>query len=163
MKSVEIKFFKNLWFSHTRSEFQMRLKQPLLQTICLKNFIHQYNINDTLTVDINAWQVPKKSHEFVVFIVNPHSFISIQQLDCKIQELSSWAKSYYYIAVNKFLVFSETDNPTDANSEFDEKLLLRWNNLIAKPVLLSHSRSDDHGSLGNFIHPVTFMAWKMHE
>ena len=146
-----------------RSEFHVRLKTPLSQIVYLENFINQHNIRDILTVDINSYMVPKTSHELVVFIVNTTSLISLQDLDSKILQLSKQAIRYYYIAVNKFLIYSEVDNPTDINVDFDEKLLFHWKNLLDKPVIFSQSRSDDHGLIGNFIHPVTFIAWKMHE
>lgn len=164
MTVSKITFFKNLPVEQIQSVFQKNLTQPLLQTVCLENFISQHNIVDTLTVDINCYQIPNKSHEFIVFVVNPSNFISLQQLDHKIKELSIWAKKYYYIAVNKFLVFSEVDNLTvESTVDWDEALLFHWQNLVGKTVLLSQSRSDDCGLLGNFIHPVTFIAWKMHE
>jgi len=95
-------------------------------------------------------------------IIN-HQYYSLEELRKKIIERSHGVSDYFYLAVNKFCIYSTVDSePTANNSEWDSLLVQYCHSAINDKFDLVGSvvRPDDVGQLGNFVHPVTTMIFK---
>jgi hypothetical protein len=124
----------------------------------LQQFAKQHSIVDMCMTHTT------QSHHAVGLIVN-NQYCSLEELKNKIVEASSYAQQYFYLAVNKFYVYSTVDHPEAHSSDYDTQLV----NYCCKTIehqfeLIQHTvRSDDNGTLGNFLHPVTTMFFKRYE
>ena len=157
-----IKYVKSLSWQSCKSNFQLHHKKVLPQQQKFDKFINDHRINDIHRVDVNNFRLPNKLHNMIVFIVNPNNLISVQSVDGMLVALKAYAENYYYIAVNKFLVYTEHDTPVkDATVDFDKRLLNHWTQVLNLDVVWTESQSTDHGHLGNFVHPVTTMLFKL--
>jgi hypothetical protein len=81
-----------------------------------------------------------------------------------INKLKQYTRKYYYVAVNKFLIYTEQDQDTHIKSainNFDEQLIEHWTKIINLKVVWTMSQSTDRGHLGNFVHPVTNMMFEL--
>jgi hypothetical protein len=96
----------------------------------------------------------------VSVIVNS-KYCSLDELDNKIIVAEQKAINFLYLAVNKFYIYSTVDLPK-SNKDYDSLLVEHCYNLVRNRFTLVNStvRTDDHGQLGNFIHPVTTLLLK---
>jgi hypothetical protein len=103
------------------------------------------------------------SHDLNILIVNSN-YISLQELTHQIVSHSKCARQYFYIAVNKFLVYSTADNYCDQHIDPDRKLIQHCQQAIDSEFnIIKYSyNSADNGTFGNFIHPVTYMFFSRH-
>jgi hypothetical protein len=92
----------------------------------------------------------------VSLIVND-GYCSLDQLNERIIASSQSATHYLYLAINKFYIYSTTNLSTDPALDYDSILVQHCYNLIQDQFNLVEvsTRTDDHGQLGNFVHPVT--------
>jgi hypothetical protein len=96
-----------------------------------------------------------------VLVVNHASFIAVDRVSELIEKFSTFTDEYLYVAVNKFLLYSDKDrNILPDVADLDEKLVRYFSNLTNFTVIHSSFDSNDHGQLGNFIHPVTQLLFK---
>lgn len=88
-------------------------------------------------------------------------YCSLDELDNKIIVAAKKANNFLYLAVNKFYIYSTVDLPK-SNKDYDSVLVEHCYNLVKDQFTLvkSTTRPDDHGQLGNFVHPVTTMLLK---
>jgi hypothetical protein len=95
-------------------------------------------------------------NDTVSLIVND-GYCSLDQLNKKIIATSQSATHYLYLAINKFYIYSTTNLDTDPALDYDSTLVQNCYNLVQDQFDLVEVsiRTDDHGQLGNFIHPVT--------
>jgi hypothetical protein len=159
-----IKYVKSLPWSKCKNNFQLRNNTILPQQQHLEQFIVQQEIIDIYKVDVNKFELPSKAHELIVFVINPTDLISIQSVDSMINNLKQYALKYYYIAVNKFLIYTEQDQATDiecTTNDLDTQLIEHWTKITNLKVVWVISQSTDHGHLGNFVHPVTNMMFEL--
>jgi hypothetical protein len=157
-----IKYVKSLSWQPCKNNFQLHHKKVLPQQQKFDKFINDHCIIDIHRVDVNNFRLPNKLHNMIVFIVNPNDLISLQSVDGMLVALKEYAKNYYYIAVNKFLVYTEHDTPVKATTfDFDKRLVDHWTHLLNLDVVWTESQSSDRGHLGNFVHPVTTMLFKL--
>jgi hypothetical protein len=115
-------------------------------------------------VDVNKFELPSNIHELIVFVINPTDLISIQSVDSMITALKQYAQKYYYVAINKFLIYTEQDRSTQAEltiDDFDVQLIEHWTKITNLKVVWAISQSTDRGHLGNFVHPVTNMMFEL--
>ena len=93
-------------------------------------------------------------------IVNS-GYCSLDELDNKIIVAAQKASNFLYLAVNKFYIYSTVDLPK-SNKDYDSVLVEHCYNLVKDQFTLvkSTTRPDDHGQLGNFVHPVTTLLLK---
>lgn len=155
-----VKFLKNIPFSVCKTNFLLRLAdvKSLPQIKELDKFIEDNNI-----VDISLANTIQQHHT-VGLIIN-HQYCSLNQLKDRIIASSGYANRYFYLAVNKFYVYSTVDNPKAFNNNYDMSLINYCCKIIQNNfVLLKHTiRDDDIGNLGNFLHPVTTMFFERYE
>ena len=93
-------------------------------------------------------------------IVNS-GYCSLDELDNKIIVAAQKAGNFLYLAVNKFYIYSTVDLPK-SNKDYDSVLVEHCYGLVKDQFTLVNStvRPDDHGQLGNFVHPVTILLLK---
>jgi hypothetical protein len=155
---MQIKYFTSLPFDSCQSVYKFKNKHSGNRH-CLVEWINNNQITDVATVDVNNFVVPAQSHELVEFVVNPTNVLSFDQLDSMIIKLSEYSKKYYFIAVNKFLLYSTVDNSFESHIEdFDQKLISHWQKLLKFDLAFSSVQSTDVGTVGNFLYPVTQLA-----
>lgn len=156
----KVEFLKSIPFSVCKSNFLIRLvdANSLPQRKELQEFVKQHNIVDMCITHTT------QQRDAVGLIVN-HQYCSLEDLKKKIVESSSCAQKYFYLAVNKFYVYSTTDHPEAHNNDYDSQLVNYCCNAIKQQFeLVQHTvRNDDNGTLGNFLHPVTTMFFKRYE
>jgi hypothetical protein len=95
-------------------------------------------------------------NQIVSLIVND-GYCSLEQLNNKIIAASQATTHYLYLAINKFYVYSTTNLWTDPDLDYDSILVQNCYHLVQDHFDLVEvsTCTDDHGQLGNFIHPVT--------
>jgi len=89
------------------------------------------------------------------------SYCSLDELDNAIIVAARNANNFLYLAVNKFYIYSTVDLHK-TNRDYDSALVEHCYNLVKDQFSLikSTTRPDDHGQLGNFVHPVTTLLLK---
>lgn len=157
----KVKFLKSIPFSVCKSNFLTGLADvnSLPQRKELQQFVTQHSIVDLCMVN------PTQQHHAVGLVVN-HQYCSLEELKNKIVESSEFARQYFYLAVNKFYVYSTVDNLVEHSRDHDDIHLVEYCYKIIErqfAMLNYTTRNDDRGSLGNFLHPVTTMFFKRHE
>lgn len=122
----------------------MRNKQELLQ---YQDFCNIMSNNVTTALIIND------------------GYCSLLELDKKIITASQSVTNYFYLAINKFYIYSDIDLDISPTQDYDSLLVDHCYKLIKDQFKLISSsiRLDDHGQLGNFVHPVTTMFLKRHD
>lgn len=144
---MTVKFVKSIPFNTCKSLFQTNLQDENLLPQCqqLDAFVKRFP-NDVSTLIVN------------------HRYYSLDDLRVLIINSSKSAQDYFYLAVNKFLIYSNQTTKLFPVTDYDEKLILFCASVLKGSFdLIEHTiRSDDHGHLGNFIHPVTTMFFKRH-
>ena len=156
-----IKYVKLLPWCKCKNNFQLRNNIILPQQHQLEQFIVKQEIVDICKVDVNNFELPSNCHELVIFVINPTDLISIQSIDSMINNLKQYARKYYYVAVNKFLIYTEQDTHSESTSDFDVQLIEHWTKITNLKVVWATSQSTDRGHLGNFVHPVTNMMFEI--
>lgn len=156
-----VQFLKSIPFSTCKSNFLTLLENPdhLPQRKELAEFIESHNI-----VDMSITNTTQQ-HQAVGLIIN-HQYCSLDVLKNKIVESSEFARQYFYLAINKFYVYSTVDNLVEHSRDHDDIHLVEYCYKIIErqfAMLNYTTRNDDRGSLGNFLHPVTTMFFKRHE
>ena len=155
-----IKYVKSLPWKSCNSLYQVQLSQPLPQIQKLQNFIAEHNITDVFYATLENYKTIARKHQLIVFVVNSGAMIDIAWLDTIIQSLILQANQYFYLAVNKFFVY--TLYPIDVTvKDFDTKLIAHWQQLLQTETVWTNCNSNDQGQLGNFVHPVTNMMFKI--
>ena len=135
---VKVTSCKSLFLS------KMRNKQELLQ---YQDFCNIMSNNVTTALIIND------------------GYCSLLELDKKIITASQSVTNYFYLAINKFYIYSDIDLDISPTQDYDSLLVDHCYKLIKDQFKLISSsiRLDDHGQLGNFVHPVTTMFLKRHD
>ena len=103
------------------------------------------------------------SNDFTTSLII-NNYCSLDELGEKMQETSCQAKKYFYLAINKFYIYS-TKSRSGSSNNYEELLIDFCNDQIKDQFeLIKFSVGhDDHGQLGNFIHPVTALFFKRHD
>ena len=159
-----IDYVPSLPYKPCKSLFQIQNNNPLSQVSQLEKFITSANLTDIYRVrieNIDSVDLPSDAHDLIVVMVSPTNLVSIQSLDKIILEFKPLVRRYYYLAINKFLVY--TDHQIDSRdiTNFDSKLLSYWQQLVQLDTVWANSRDDDLGELGNFVHPVTNVMFRV--
>lgn len=145
--------------------FQTQLRQTLPQTQKLQTFIDSNQITDIYYKDADTYSFfhlpDNKVFDLVIFMVNPSKLITIRKLDEIILELTPLVGRYFYLAVNKFLLYTDVEIDQDLSADFDQKLLWHWQEVLGMRVVWSDANSHDRGTLGNFVHPVTNIMFEL--
>jgi len=153
---MTVTFLKSIPFTTCQSTFLSELKNTdsLPQCVQLANFISCNKIQD-FSLDVTT------THDAIGLVVN-HEYQDLDQLRNKIVRAGTMARTYLYLAINKFYVYSTVDRPDTQSNDYDTKLIEFCRAVLDDQfVLLNYTtRSDDTGSLGNFVHPVTTMFFK---
>lgn len=155
---MKIKYVLTLPFNKCRSVY-MTKHQECNNRRWLDRWIVDNNIVDVATVDFNNFFSPVRKYELVEFIINPNDLVSFNDVDTKIKLLSDFSSKFYFIAVNKFPLYTDADNCHEsAEPDFDQKLILHWKQLPGFKLSFSSSNSSDRGDLGNSLYPITQLA-----
>ena len=156
----KVTFLKSMPFSVCKSNFlnQLAHVKSLPQIKELHEFIENHNI-----VDISLANTIQQHHT-VGLIIN-HQYCSLNELKDRIIAASGYANQYFYLAINKFYIYSTVDNPAAYSNNYDIPLINYCCKIIQnKFALLKHTiRDDDVGHLGNFLHPVTTLFFERYE
>lgn len=143
---MNINFVPSIPFTSCKGIFVLKLNYELPQ-------VDQYNqfVSDHQPCNV------------VKLIINDH-YCSLTELRNSIVSTSQQATDYFYLAVNKFLVYSTVDLEV-TNGCYDLKLVEYCkDSIVDKFTLVSYNvRPDDKGTLGNFLHPVTTMFFKRND
>jgi hypothetical protein len=153
---MTVTFLKSIPFTICQSPFLFKLTTTggsLPQRIQLDDFISSNCIQDFSLTDITA------PHDGIGLVINKYH--SLDELKNKIISSSYCAKTYLYIAINKFYIYSTVDHPDLQSDNYDLNLIEYCRTLISDQfVLLKYTSPYDNGVLGNFLHPVTTMFFK---
>lgn len=158
MKNV--RFLQSIPFSICKSNFLVGLSD--LDSLPQKKELNKFiKVNNIVDIAINE---TSNQHHTIVLVVN-HQYCSLIELENKIIASSQCAEKYFYLAVNKFYVYSTVDNPEAQSEDYDLQLITYCCKIIENEFfLLNHTaRNDDNGFLGNFLHPVTTMFFERYE
>jgi hypothetical protein len=144
---MTVKFLKSIPFATCKSNFLSKLDSVDLLPQ-RKEFDEFTRVNDI-----------KHVHTLIV----NNQYCSLDELKNKIVQAAQCADCYLYMSVNKFYVYSTIDTGkfTPVN-DYDLSLINFCCEVLASQyTLVKYTiRPDDHGTLGNFIHPVTTMFFK---
>ena len=124
--------------------------------------LYQVIIEKHHITDIN-FQPDCTHHDMIGLVVN-EQYCSLSELAAFIIAASDRAQRFFYLAVNKFFVYS-TEDLTVTTSDYDARLIKYCQDVVNDSfILLDYTaRPDDNGLLGNFIHPVTTMFFKRND
>lgn len=153
---MTVTYVSNLPVPNCKSVYEHNLSGALPQQQRVKAFVDQHQLADVLYVDGQDFMDPSRSYECIVFTVNDYQFVSLQKLTQMLQHLKQYANKYFYVAINKFLLYTEQDNQLQTKFvELDEKLVFYLADSVGATMVESYYHSDDHGHLGNFTYPIT--------
>ena len=156
---MTLKFAQWVPFTTCKHPFLAALKDKnsLPQCQQLNTFIEKHNITD-----IN-FQPGSADHDMIGLVVN-EQYCSLDELKEHIIAASNRAQRFFYLAVNKFYIYS-TEDLTVTTTDYDARLIKYCQDVVNDNfILLDHTvRPDDNGLLGNFIHPVTTMFFKRND
>lgn len=82
--------------------------------------------------------------------------VSVQYVDSVLKQCCDTDIRYVFLAVNKFLVYTETDLP-EVDTSYDQALLDHWQSVTGWTPVYQHYINNDRGIVGNFDFPVTQM------
>ncbi len=157
---TKVSYVDNLPIENRINPFLIQNPGPFLQEQFLQKFLDLKSIKDVFYVNKN-FDVPDANYTCVVLVVNRYNFISAEDLKLLMNNISKFSNLYFYVALNKFLIYTKTDLKFESNSlDFDEKLIEYFKDISNFTLVYSKSRSDDLGALGNFVYPVTQMMFK---
>jgi hypothetical protein len=144
---MTVKFVKSIPFTTCKSIFLSRLVSVDILPQCkeLDDFICMNNIKD------------------ISKLILTDQYCSLDELANKINHSRQCASQYLYLAVNKFYIYSTVDTDEyELANDYDHKLVEFCCKILNDEYFLSKYtvRSDDTGTLGNFVHPVTTMFFK---
>lgn len=157
---MTVEFLKEIAFGATKSYYShstQRRSLPHFQEML--KFIADNKIQDV------CFDPPSRLHNMTVLIVNDY-YRSLADLASLITEHSGYAKKYFYLAVNKFYIYSTVDSTKFNNiDDYDVKLVKYCHGVINTEFeLIKYDvNSADKGTVGNFVHPATTMFFKRHE
>jgi hypothetical protein len=156
-----VQFFHDIPIKPCYSEFWSKTdKKSLPQCLELSDLIKEYQCNDI------GYLNGTDTHDLIVAIIN-NNFIDLTELSSCLIETARRSKKFFYIAINKFFVYSSVDyyNKYSSAVDYDYKLILFCVDIIgAEFKLIKHSyQENDVGTLGNFMHPITTMFFQKHE
>jgi hypothetical protein len=142
---MKIEVIQDLQFKPCKSNFLIKLKT--------KKNLPQY----VEYCKINA------DKEVTSLVIN--DYCSLDELDQKIISMAKNASNYFYIAINKFYIYSNSDRETGPTQDYDTTLVQYCYSLIKDNFSLINSTicPDDRGQLGNFVHPITTLLCKRHD
>lgn len=146
---MNLTFVKSIPFTPCKSVFLSKLVDVGLLPQCneLDAFVAKHNIENISQLIVN------------------HHYCSLEELAQRIVNVGNSTRQYLYLAINKFYIYSTVDTHKSSSlNNYDFKLIeFCCHALSDQYALLTYTtRSDDHGTLGNFVHPVTTMFFKKH-
>ena len=157
---MKVNFLKYIEVNPCKSVYRLKLKDINLlpQKQELNDFISLHNISDLGATE---------HHDLITIIVSDNKYISLSELESTIISASKFSKKYLYLAVNKFMIYSESDTLSveSTSTDYDLYLIEYCYNLIKNnfKMIKSTHFSNDKGNLGNFVHPVTTMFFRRHD
>jgi hypothetical protein len=157
---TSVQFLPFLTFSPCQSEFFRTVSVDLLpQYQEIQSFIKHHQCQDI------GYHHDNDRHSMIVMIIN-HTLISLEHLEQQLLQQSQRAILFFYIAINKFLVYSNNNCTTieHGHKNYDYKLVQYCTNILNRDFSLIKYNycNDDNGKLGNFMHPVTTMFFQRH-
>ena len=154
---MNVKFLISIPFVVCRTPYQVGLKDKSLlpQRQHVADFIRNNSITDV--------SFDHEHHDMICMIHN-HEYCLLDDLKKNVAAASQFAGLYFYLAVNKFCIYSTQDLAV-TNNNHDIKLINYCCDAIKNEFALleSHYRLDDRGTIGNWVHPVTQMFFKRHD
>jgi hypothetical protein len=161
---MNVTYMQHLPVAKCKSSYEMRLSGILPQKMQVENFIIQHKLTDVLFVNGQTFDDPVRTHECIVFIVNDYYFVSLQKLVNLIKQLKLYTKKYFYLVINKFLIYTEQDSLAETMfDDLDQRLIHYLTSAVGLPLVESHWDSNDCGLLGNFAYPITQLVFRVDE
>lgn len=153
---MSVNYVTHLPVATCKSVYESKLTRTLSQQARVEQFIQQHNLTDVLYVNGQDFMDPTKLHECIVYTLNDYRFVSLQKLEQLLNHLKNYTTKYFYLVINKFLVYTEHDNQLYSNVvDLDQRLVHHLADSIGSTLIESHGMSDDRGQVGNFAYPVT--------
>lgn len=162
---MTIKVVSHIHPNLCKSNFLIRVKDKIFlpQYIKLQEFVAHQQIED-----VKYFTVAKSvttSHDMIGLIVNDEYCI-LSELKEKIIAASLHAQRYFYLAINKFYVYSDVDQVCQpANNNYD-LLLVEYccSTIQDRFTAINYTICpEDHGQFGNFMYPTTDIFFKKHD
>jgi hypothetical protein len=155
---VTVKFINLIDPAKCKSNFSVTYKNSIDNKKFLKDFINKNNIKDVLTVHYDKLAPPSKNYELIELVANPASIelMSIDKLKNFILELSKNTNQYLFVAVNKYLLYTDTSKTFMIDSiNYDEKIIKYLSDIPDFSLIHQQYISEDRGLHGNYVYPVT--------
>lgn len=155
---MTVKFVHDIGFRPCKSVFSVKLGDKSLLPQCqeVEDFIVSQGISDVGPAG--------DKHVMVTLIVNGE-YLSLTELGARIISASQCATRYLYLAINKFMIYSEQDQAPSNNTDYDQDLVQYCYELVKQDfkLLKCHYDSQDMGISGNFIYPITTLFLERNE
>ena len=152
-----VKYIQSINYQPCRGLYQHNLKVngvKLPQQQYLDNLQKQFN-------SIATYPAGTQKHELIKLIIPGGKIVWLDELINTIQDAAQQSTKCVYVAVNKFMVFTQTNLNYKSNLEYDAKLISYIADQVSNCLELTDQSSigTDHGEYGNFVHPVTTMTF----
>lgn len=153
---MNIKYVQRLPVAKCKSVFEISSIDVLPQYQQVKQFIRQHRLTDVLFTEGQQFTEPTKSYECIVITISNNWFISLQQLIQVLKNLVKYTTKYFYVVINKFLIYTEHDNQEQTHlSDLDQRLVQHIVDKLDLCLVDANWNANDQGQLGNFQYPIT--------
>lgn len=156
---MTVKFVHDIGFRPCKSVFSVKLGDKNLLPQCqeVEDFVVSQGISD-------VGYATGTKHTMIKLIVNGE-YVSLTELGERIIRASHSATKYLYLAINKFMIYSEQDQTSGNSTDYDHDLVQYCYDLVKQEfkLLKCHYDSQDMGTSGNFIYPITTLFLERYE
>ena len=145
----------NSVFQHANINKLLPQQQHLLE--------FEKSISPSTSITINDVNEIDQSYDFVKLILSTRKMESLQKLVADLNFLNQYIGKYLYLAVNKFFIATSQTQHIQGDN-YDSKLVnYLEQELVGYTMIYKNYNNNDFGRLGNFIHPVTVLIFKVNE
>jgi hypothetical protein len=121
------------------------------------------SISPSTSITINNVSEIDQSYDFVKLILSTRKMESLQKLVADLNFLNQYIGKYLYLAVNKFFIVTSQTQHIHGD-DYDSKLVnYLERELAGYTIIYKNYNNNDTGTLGNFIHPITVLIFKVNE
>ena len=107
-------------------------------------------------------KIPDSTYDMVSLMFTDHRLVDIDYVDDCLQQSVSHALRFLHLSVNKFLLYSQRDRSKSLDiADFDQRLVQHWLDLLKLKTEIVHYDSQDQGSQGNWLYPLTNIVWRV--
>jgi hypothetical protein len=121
------------------------------------------SIAPSTSITINDVSEIDQSYDFVKLILSTRKMRSLQKLVADLNFLNQYIGKYLYLAVNKFFIVTSQTQYIHGDN-YDRKLVnYLEQELTGYTIIYKNYNNNDSGTVGNFIHPITVLIFKVNE